>query len=77
MQVVEEGGEAAEKEGCRLEGAQGAADQGPEDEAEEVSLPASITSPISACAMSFCRDCQMNVAPEPVAAELCGLAGPT
>lgn len=76
MQVAEEGGKAAEKEGCRLEGAQGAADQGPEDEAEEVSLPASITFPISACAVSFCRDCQIDVASEPVAAELCDLGGP-
>jgi hypothetical protein len=76
MQVAEEGGKAAEEEGCRLEGAQGAADQGPEDEAEKVSLPASITFPILPCAMSFCRDCQVDVAPERLAAELFGLGGP-
>lgn len=53
MQVTEEGGKAAEKEGCRLEGAQGAADQEPEDEAEKVSLPASVTFPISALCHVF------------------------
>ena len=36
-QVAEEGGEAAEQEDGCLEGAQGAAGQGPEDEAEKVS----------------------------------------
>ena len=38
-QVAEEGGEAAEQEDGCLEGAQGAAGQGSEDEAEKVSYP--------------------------------------